>query len=174
VACTCIDVHGYFALFQRVSFRTILSDAVTNDIHSFFPTLTATLGYNRTATLLLCAPPWVFATIVAWIVTRHSDRTQERCFHIITPLAFGILGFIIAVSTRNTAARYISLFLMAQSYAGFITFLAWISSSIPRPPAKRAVALAFINAFSQLGNIAGSYVWPKNWGPSYKNSCAIW
>lgn len=47
-------------------------------------------------------------------------------------------------------------FLMAQSYAGFITFLAWVSNSIPRPPSKRAVALAFINAFSQLGNVAGS------------------
>lgn len=33
------------------------------------------------------------------------------------------------------------------------------ASSFPRPPAKRAVALALVNAFSQLGNIAGSYVW---------------
>ena len=71
----------------------------------------------------------------------------------------------------NTAARYISLyvsvafplfvltlvsFLMAQSYSGFIVFLAWISNSIPTPHSKRAVALAFINAFSQLGNISGS------------------
>jgi hypothetical protein len=49
-------------------------------------------------------------------------------------------------------------FLMAQSYTAFIVFLAWVSSSIPRPPAKRAVALAFINSFAQLGNIAGSCV----------------
>lgn len=62
---------------------------------------------------------------------------------------------------------------MAQSYAGFVTFYAWISNSIPRPPSKRAVALGFINAFSQLGNVAGSYVWPKAWGPSYRNSYAI-
>jgi predicted MFS family arabinose efflux permease len=140
----------------------------------FFPTLAATLGYNRTVTLLLCAPPWIFATIVAFLVTRHSDRTQERTFHICIPLFFGIVGFVIALSTMNTAARYVSLFLMTQSYAGFITFLAWISSSIPRPPAKRAVALALINAFSQLGNVAGSYVWPKNWGPTYRYSFAIW
>ena len=64
-------------------------------------------------------------------------------------------------------------FLAAQSYAGFIVFFAWISTSIPRPPSKRAVALAFINAFSQLGNIAGSYVWPSVWGPAYRNSYAI-
>jgi MFS family permease len=41
----------------------------------------------------------------------------------------------------------------------FIVFYSWISSSFPRPPAKRAVALAMINAFSQLGNVAGAYVW---------------
>lgn len=45
---------------------------------------------------------------------------------------------------------------MAQSYAGFIVLYAWMSTAFPRPAAKRAVALALINAFSQLGNVAGS------------------
>lgn len=49
-------------------------------------------------------------------------------------------------------------FLMAQSYSGFICFLAWTSNIFARSPPKRAVALAFINAFSQLGNFAGSWV----------------
>ena len=62
---------------------------------------------------------------------------------------------------------------MAQSYAPFITFVAWISSTFPRPPSKRAVAIAFINAFSQLGNISGSYIWPRSWGPTYRYSYAI-
>lgn len=76
----------------------------------------------------------------------------------------GIVGFIISMSTLNVAARYFALFLQAGSYAGFIVFYSWISSSFPRPPAKRAVAIAMVNAFSQLGNVAGSYVWdlPEN------------
>ena len=40
--------------------------------NTFFPTLTATLGYNRTVTLLLCAPPWLFSTLVAFAVTRYA------------------------------------------------------------------------------------------------------
>ena len=63
------------------------------------------------------------------------------------------------MSTLNHAARYVALFLQTSAYAGFIVFYSWISSSFPRPPAKRAVAIALVNAFSQLGNIAGSYVW---------------
>lgn len=70
-----------------------------------------------------------------------------------------MVGFVISMSTLNIAARYVALFLQASSYAGFIVFYSWISSSFPRPPAKRAVAIALINAFSQLGNVAGSYVW---------------
>ena len=62
---------------------------------------------------------------------------------------------------------------MAQSYAAFITFLAWVSSVFPRPASKRSVAIAFINAFGQLGDIIGSYIWPKTWGPSYRYSYTI-
>ncbi|KAJ3558219.1 hypothetical protein NM688_g1059 [Phlebia brevispora] len=152
---------------------SLTSLVVSLSFNAYFPTLTATLGYNTTVTLLLCAPPWGFATLVAFAVTSHSDRTAERFYHIAIPLFVGIIGFIVAISTMNVAARYVSLFLMAQSNAGFITFLAWVSNSIPRPPSKRAVAIAFINAFSQLGNIAGSYVWPTAWGPTYRKSYAI-
>jgi hypothetical protein len=45
---------------------------------------------------------------------------------------------------------------MAQSYGGLVVFYAWMSNSFYRPTSKRAVSIAFINAFSQLGNIAGS------------------
>jgi len=151
----------------------LTSEVIALSFNAYFPTLTATLGYGTTETLLLCAPPFVFAAIVVFAVSRHSDKTGERFFHIIGPLLVGLLGFIIAISTMNTAARYFSLFLMAQSYAGFVVFYAWCNSTFPRPPSKRAVCLAFINAFSQLGNVAGSYIWPKAWGPTYRYSYGI-
>jgi MFS family permease len=77
--------------------------------NAFFPTLTATLGFDSTKTLLLCAPPWIFATVVAFIVNRHADRARERCFHIVVPLCIGMIGFIIAMSTEALGARYFSL-----------------------------------------------------------------
>jgi predicted MFS family arabinose efflux permease len=85
--------------------------------------------------------------------------TRRQFWHIVGPILMGIVGFVISMATLNVAARYLALFLQAGAYAGFIVFYSWISSSFPRPPAKRAVAIALINAFSQLGNVAGSYVW---------------
>ncbi|ORY90749.1 MFS general substrate transporter [Leucosporidium creatinivorum] len=152
---------------------SLTSMVVSLSFNQFFPTLTRTLGYSNTVSLLLCAPPFFFATIVAFVVSRHSDKTGERYFHIMGPLCLGIVGFIIAMSTQVLAARYVALFLMAQSYAGFVCLYAWIPTTFPRPAMKRAIAIAFINAFSQLGNVAGAYIFPSAWGPSYLKSYGI-
>lgn len=40
---------------------------------------------------------------------RHSDRSGERCLHIAIPLAVGLLGFMIAMSTMNLYLRYMSM-----------------------------------------------------------------
>ncbi|KAF4598909.1 hypothetical protein EYR38_007321 [Pleurotus pulmonarius] len=120
----------------------------------FFPTLTKTLGYDTTTTLLLCAPPWVVATLTAFAVTRHSDVVRERCWHSVAPAAMAMLGFIIAMCTMNTAARYVSLFLMAVAPVSGMCIMAWAMSSI-QPANKRAVGIALINALSQLALVAG-------------------
>ncbi|KAJ3773078.1 MFS general substrate transporter [Lentinula raphanica] len=151
----------------------LTAQVVSLSFNAYFPTLSATMGFNNTVTLLLCAPPFVFASIAAFFLSRHSDQVKERFWHVACSFGLGIVGFVIAIATMNTAARYVSLFLMAQSYAGFVVVYAWISNSFPRPPSKRAVALALMNAFSQLGNVAGSYVFPTMWGPTYRNSYAI-
>ncbi|GAA5868269.1 hypothetical protein JCM8547_002300 [Rhodosporidiobolus lusitaniae] len=152
---------------------TFASLTIGLSFNQFFPQLTRTLGYSNTASLLLCAPPFFFAAICAFITSRHSDKVQERYLHIVCAAVMGIVGFGIAMGTHSFGPRYFSLFLMAGSYAGFVCYLAWISSSFARPAPTRAIAIAFINAFSQLGNVAGAYIFPANWGPSYKNSYAI-
>ncbi|OTB03856.1 hypothetical protein M426DRAFT_12149 [Hypoxylon sp. CI-4A] len=147
------DVKTHLMMFTLTAYVVGLS------FNAFFPTLTKTLGFEEIQTLLLSAPPWVFACIISLLNAWHADRTQEKFWHITGPILGGMVGFVISMSTLNVAARYVALFLQASSYAGFIVFYSWISSSFPRPPAKRAVAIALINAFSQLGNVAGSYVW---------------
>ncbi|KAL6413126.1 hypothetical protein AUP68_02624 [Ilyonectria robusta] len=147
------DVKIYLMMLTFTAYVVGLS------FNAFFPTLTGTLGFGYVPTLLMSSPPWLFSCIISLINAWHSDRTQEKFWHIVGPICVGMVGFIISMVTLNVAARYVALFLQASSYAGFIVFYSWISSSFPRPPAKRAVAIAMINAFSQLGNVAGSYVW---------------
>ena len=175
----------------------------------FFPTITATLGYNLTVTLLLCAPPWVFTTLVAFAVTRyvlslfcdgqrvHVILQTLRCNRrAVLPRGYSPVrgvGWVcdcvnhheyrctIHFTVSDTGSPLLThdskwdfpRFLMAQSTTAFIICIGWINSIFPRPPSKRAVIIAFVNAFGQLGSISGSYIWPKAWGPTYRYSCGI-
>jgi len=140
---------------------------------NFFPTLTATLGYNTTDTLLMAAPPWVFASICCVINAWNCDRTGERYFHIAAWWWVAILGYIIALSTMSTGGRYFSLFLMTSSFCGSALILNWVSNAVPRPPAKRSVAMGLVNGVGNLGSVMGSYIWKANWGPEYHQSMII-
>jgi hypothetical protein len=83
---------------------------------------------------------------------------------------------------------------MAQVFAGYLVLLGWINNTFAREPAKRAVAIALMNSLGQIGNVIGSsvtfgidilfsltihvctlcrYVWPSNWGPTYRYSYVI-
>ncbi|CAK4022668.1 major facilitator superfamily transporter [Lecanosticta acicola] len=134
----------------------------------FFPTITSALGYNTTETLLLTAPPWIFAIFTSIPNAWHADRTGERFFHYTWPAIACMVGYLISMATHNTGARYFSTFLMTTGYASGFLVLAWISNTIVEPPEKRAVAIAFINACGNVGSIPGSYIWRSMYGPWYR------
>lgn len=53
----------------------------------------------------------------------------------------------------------------AGSFSAFQIILSWISTTIPRPKAKRAVALALCTAVSNATNISTAYLYPKSDAP---------
>lgn len=44
--------------------------------------LTSTLGYNTTISLLLAAPPWIFATIISCVNAWHAGELSFPSFHL--------------------------------------------------------------------------------------------
>lgn len=64
--------------------------------------------------------------------------------------------------TNSFGARYFSLFMLNAIFVMNGTIYAWIANAIPRPPAKRAAALAFINS---VGNAASIWT-PFTYGTS--------
>ncbi|KAF9076573.1 MFS general substrate transporter [Rhodocollybia butyracea] len=137
---------------------------------AYMPTITGTLGFSTTITLLLTFPPWAFATLYALVNSWNSDRTGEKFFHLAGSYGFAILGYIVALTSKTVAGKYVSLFGMCMGFSGGIITLGWISTSLPRPPIKRAASIAFINAFANIGQIPTSYLWPTKWGRHYWQS----
>lgn len=145
-------------IFTVLLLSIVSSASVTN----FFPSTVKTLGYDNIHTLLLTAPPYVIAVFTTFLNAWHADKTGERFWHIVLPLCVGVFAFILAVATHTTGPRYAAMCLMVPGvYTGYVVVLAWISNSMPRPPAKRAAALAFINAISNTSSIYASYMYPQ-------------
>jgi len=169
--------HGFILAIKDIKVLTFMlmtcSQLLGLSFVNFFPTLTATLGYSTTITLLLAAPPWIFTAIVTLINAWNCDRTGERFFHQTAWWWVVVVGYIISLSTMTTGGRYFSLFLMTSGYAGFTLTLVWVSNAIPRPPAKRSAAMGLVNGFGNMGNLIGSYIWKSNWGPEYHQSMII-
>ncbi|KAF7118846.1 hypothetical protein CNMCM5793_008478 [Aspergillus hiratsukae] len=153
-------------LFSAIYICIVGSFGFTN----FFPTLTSSLGYNHTISLLLAAPPFLFMTLYSIIHSLLSDRLQSRFWFFIYPIPIAITGFILFMNTNTDSdslgIKYASTFLMMFAVAMNGTTLSWAASSMPRPPAKRAVAYALMNS---LGNTTGIWTpftyrdadWPR-------------
>ncbi|KAM0747982.1 putative nicotinamide mononucleotide permease [Meredithblackwellia eburnea MCA 4105] len=140
-------------------------------VTQFLPTVVATFKYSKVMTLVLTAPPYLVTTVLSIVISRMSDRKPERCFHLAVPLAVGLVGFAVAAATTKTAPRYFSLFLMLGGLFGsYNVALAWISSSFPRPRAKRASAYAIINSLGNIAQIWSPYLYPKSDGPKYSTA----
>ncbi|RYP66371.1 hypothetical protein DL770_008812 [Monosporascus sp. CRB-9-2] len=130
------DIKTYVLLV--LIFGIVASGSVTN----FFPAVVKTLGYNDVQSLLLTTPPYVLCVITTAVNAWHADRSGERYWHVTLPLWVAVAAFIIAATVPSTtfAARYIAMMLM-------------------RPPAKRAAALAFINAVSNASSTYPKTLW---------------
>lgn len=123
---------------------------------------------NRTITLVLTAPPYLFGAVISFMVAYSSDRFNERGYHISVPMAVAIVGFIISVATLNNPARYFASFLYcAGAFAANAAVYSWAASSLNQTPEKRACATAIVNLLSQFGNIWSPYFFPSSDGPRY-------
>lgn len=70
---------------------------------------------------------------------------------------------------KPLGARYFSMFLLtAGSYSPYNLCVSWLSSSLPRPRAKRAAALAIINLMGAgVAHFYTAYMFPDSQKPRY-------
>ncbi|RYP03216.1 hypothetical protein DL764_005297 [Monosporascus ibericus] len=127
-----------------------------------------TLGFNTTITLVLTCPPFLFAGAAGILWGWSSGRHHERTLHITAGLSIAIVGFAVAASTLNTAARYIACFVFAMgAYSVNSVIIGWASSTLSQTKEKKAVVLAMTNVGGQIGYIYGAYLWPNSDSPRY-------
>ncbi|KAE8155276.1 major facilitator superfamily domain-containing protein, partial [Aspergillus avenaceus] len=140
---------------------------------NYFPTLTKTLGYSEIISLLLVAPPYIFMVFYSLTHSYMSDRLSNRFWFFVYPIPITIVGFVIFMTTDGFGPRYFSFFLMMFVFAQNGTVYSWIANAIPRPPAKRAAAYAFINSVGNSASIWTPYTYRDKDDPYYRPAMGV-
>ncbi|CAM1501331.1 Fc.00g104930.m01.CDS01 [Cosmosporella sp. VM-42] len=119
-------------------------------------------------TLVLTCPPFVLAAIVGPIYGMSSGRFNERTWHITGGMGLAMIGFVIAASTLNTAARYIACFCFSVGvYAVNSCILGWVSATLGQTMQKKAISLSFVNMMANASYVYTPYLYPSSDGPRY-------
>ncbi|GIZ49356.1 hypothetical protein CKM354_001238600 [Cercospora kikuchii] len=129
-------------------------------IANYFPSLVASLGYSRTISLLLTAPPYILAGFVYYGISFFSDRKNTVYPIILVCIAIATVMYIIPMSTQNIGVRYFAMMILPFASVGpQILLFKTINLHLARPVSKRAAASALVNAIGGTSNIWSSYLY---------------
>jgi ACS family tartrate transporter-like MFS transporter len=91
----------------------------------------------------------------------NSDRTKERRFHAIVPIALGAMALALAPLTQGQLFLTIACFMLA--YVGFKAYMPafWSFPNLFLAEAAAAGSIGLINSIGNLGGFLGPYVLGK-------------
>ena len=103
------------------------------------------------------AVPYVIAAIVMVIVGRHSDRTEERCWHVAIAAISSAVGFALSAWFSNP---YLALGALTLAFAGLKSTLGpfWSLATAFLTGSAAAGGIALINSVGNLGGFFGPYI----------------
>lgn len=129
-----------------------------NKYPELLPPVVATLGFNRVDSLLLTVPPYILGVIVTVGNNLSADYFRNSSYHVMWPPTVAIVGYIIAITTLNTGARYLSMCLMiAGGHGANAVIMAWSQKTMLRPRIKRSAVAAFVNASGNTAQVSATY-----------------
>lgn len=141
----------------------------------FFPMLIQGLGFkNNTIVLLLTSPPYLFSFIWALGFAWDADRRQKRSPHAAISSITAIIATVVTIALSNQQwARYaMTFFVCSGTFGIYSTTYTWLSSTIVRPPVKRAAAIGIANTLANTASLFANYFWLDKYEPYFRQSWA--
>ncbi|KAJ2917847.1 hypothetical protein MD484_g2542, partial [Candolleomyces efflorescens] len=122
---------------------------------------------------LRTVPP--FLAGAGWVALNSyfSYKIRMRCIPLVSSIAIVVVGYIIAVTTRDTQARYAACHLMIMGgCVGGPMLIVWGTDNAA-PDTMRAVVSAAICGIGALGSIIAVWTYIPSDGPDYKTGNSI-
>ncbi|WP_277182652.1 MFS transporter [Caballeronia sp. BR00000012568055] len=132
------------------------------------PLIIRQFGFSAFETGLINGIPSVIAVIAMILWARHSDRTQERTWHVVIPCALACIGFIFAGQASTALFVVLALIVVNVGISAAKAPL-WAMPSMFLSGAGAAAGIAMINSIGNLGGFVGPFAigWLKNATGSY-------
>jgi len=113
--------------------------------------------YTNTTVGFLVMIPQVCAVIAMILISRHSDRTQERRFHAAFAV---IIAGVALLATTVVSSPVVSIALLTIMAMGLVSFFGpfWALPTKFLTGIGAAAGIAFINSVAQLGGFSGLYM----------------
>ncbi|RPJ57155.1 MAG: MFS transporter [Acidobacteria bacterium] len=119
----------------------------------WLPQIVEDMGVDSTSTIgLITAIPWAVAAVAMVLAGRHSDKTQERRWHIALAALAAAVGFVLSALLGGSAIA--SLAALTVSIVGVMCVLSmfWALPTALLSGTGAAAGIAIINS---VGNLAG-------------------
>ncbi|KAJ6581668.1 MFS general substrate transporter [Mycena capillaripes] len=146
-------------IFANISFQ---------GLSLFMPTVIATLGhFTVVESQLRTVPPYLVGVVWAVITSYISLRIKQRAGPIFVSGAFMVLGYAIAIGTKNSHARYAACFFSIMGGSPIAPLeLSWGTDNAA-PDTIRAVTTAIIPGFGALGSVIAVWTYLPTDAPNY-------
>ncbi len=129
-------------------------------ISFFLPLIIKGLGLSNLAVGYVTALPSLCAAIGMILISRSSDRTGERFWHVLCPVTIGGLAVLVAAFSLNDV--YVAMAAFCVAVAGLTSTLP-VFWNLPTAYFGAATAAAGIGAINTIGNMSG-YLAPQMTG----------
>ncbi|KDE08198.1 hypothetical protein MVLG_01677 [Microbotryum lychnidis-dioicae p1A1 Lamole] len=133
----------------------------------FLPVILAGGGYSNELSLILSAPPYVFAALHTFAIAYGADKMRKRALFIAINAIVCTIGLIIMGWGGKIGVRYFGSFLaIAGCQANVPAVLAYSANNV-RNHSKRAVSSAIVIGMGGVGGIFASLVYRQVDYPLY-------
>ncbi|KAJ5873034.1 uncharacterized protein N7529_005387 [Penicillium soppii] len=137
-------------------------DILLYGFSTFLPTILGGMGYNSLMSNVLTVPVYIWAAIVFIAIAFCSDRYSKFASYIFTANIFGIIGYILLLTVKNTAVQYFATFLIGiTTYTSVGLNVAWLNVNIA-PQYRRALEIGLQQTMGNCAGIVAGQVYRKS------------
>lgn len=125
----------------------------------WLPTVVRGFGVSNTVNGFINVLPWLVTGLALWWLPRHSEKTGEKTWHIVLPVALGGAALVASVIVDGNTLRFALLCLAAACIFAPQPIFWTLPSSFLRG-SSAAAGLAVINSVGNLGGFVAQNVVP--------------